>query len=152
MSCLHDLNAWYLWTGINAHQRVYQLPSEVCSLEGEWEKYKATLLKAAKDICGKKKNGKRWSETKQSLWLCEEVKQAVKKKKDLYKPWIKTQREEHCVNYRLQHRETNQKKFKSKELILGALWSIFSWKWEISLQNILVRSMREGVRITIPQK
>ena len=86
-----------------------QLPTEVDSVEKEWIRYRTTLIKSAEKLCGKRKNGNRQIvNSKHTTWWSEEVKQAVKIKKDLYKEWIKSQNYVDYVNYRIQSRRTNK--------------------------------------------
>ncbi|KAF7250438.1 MAM domain-containing protein 2 [Varanus komodoensis] len=76
------------------------LSPEVGNVEDEWKEYKISLFNIAEELCGKKKSGKGWNGTKNTAWWCEEVKEAVKLKKEFYKCWIKSRKDDY-LNYRL---------------------------------------------------
>jgi hypothetical protein len=51
---------------------------------------------------------------KKSLWWNNEIKFLVKKKKDLFKCWIKSKKEDDYHNYKIARKEINRKKKEKK--------------------------------------
>ncbi|CAH1245884.1 Hypp7596 [Branchiostoma lanceolatum] len=65
-----------------------------------------TLLNTVKKACGTK--GQNRGQRKATVWWNDEVKEAVKEKKRLFRVWVKSQTHEDYVNYRLVGRNSKR--------------------------------------------
>src|SRR5678815_2308701 len=72
--------------------------TEIREVEEEWKRFKETICEEARRICGVKKVGA--SRRKGSEWWSEEVKELVKKKKEVYVKWLGNRRRESWEEYR----------------------------------------------------
>ncbi|XP_035680006.1 uncharacterized protein LOC118418267 [Branchiostoma floridae] len=106
------------------------------SAEETWSIFKNTLLDCLMSKCGKKKNGR--GQRKATKWWNDEVKEAVREKKRLYKVWVKSQTQEDYVNYRLARRQSKREVKHAKD----ASWKTYGHE----LSELCKRSPREFYR------
>ena len=74
----------------------------VLSMDETWSTFKASLIKTPSKACGVKKAGK--GPVKKTPWWNDNVKEAIKDKKKLYKAWVRSKLEEDYIKYRLARR------------------------------------------------
>ena len=78
----------------------------ILNVDEAWDSFKTVLLDTIREACGIKKTGGR--NRKATAWWNEEVKDAIKEKKKLYKTWVKTKDEEDYIKYRLARRHSKK--------------------------------------------
>ena len=83
------------------------------NVEEAWNTFKEALLVTVKQACGSKKMGGR--NRKATAWWNEEVKEAIKEKKKLFKKWVSSKKEEDYIKYRLARRQSKRVVKASKE-------------------------------------
>ena len=90
------------------------LPSMTADVETEWSLFKNALLGAATEHCGLKRVGVAHDGRTRTSWWTPEVKQAVGKKKVLFKQWIANKTPETCRRYHEARREAKKVVAKAK--------------------------------------
>ena len=78
----------------------------VDGVKQEWERMKKCVVDAAKRVCGTRKvNGGGGIKRGKSDWWCEEIKMAVRKKRECYESWLQSGGEENWTKYKSVSRE-----------------------------------------------
>ena len=77
---------------------------DALSMDETWSIFKASLIETLSKACGVKKAGK--GPVKKTLWWNDNVKEAIKDKKKLYKAWVRSKLEEDYIKYRLAKRHS----------------------------------------------
>ena len=80
-------------------EKLDRTDATLLNVDEAWDSFKTVLLDTIREACGIKKTGGR--NRKATAWWNEEVKDAIKEKKKLYKTWVKTKDEEDYIKYRL---------------------------------------------------
>ncbi|XP_035664606.1 uncharacterized protein LOC118408089 [Branchiostoma floridae] len=117
-------------------ERLEQEDTRDKSAEETWCIFRDTLLDCLKNTCGKKRHGK--GQRKATKWWNDEVKEAVREKKRLYKVWVKSQTQEDYVKYRLARRKSKREVKHAKD----ASWKTYGQE----LSELCKRSPREFYR------
>lgn len=81
------------------------IPTMVADVETEWALFKGALLEVSEKCCGTKWVGPTPGGSKRTAWWTEEVKEAVKRKKTLFKQWLGNKTLEARDNYQVARRE-----------------------------------------------
>ena len=95
-------------------EAAYQHHTEILgNIEESWQHFKITLLKILENKCGITKKG--GTRKKRTVWWNDQVKEAVREKKTLFKNWIQTREEEDYNKYKQARHNTKKIIRKSKE-------------------------------------
>ena len=87
---------------------------DALSVDETWSIFKASLTEILSKACGVKKAGK--GPVKKTLWWNENVKEAIKDKKKLYKAWVRSRLEGDYIRYRLARRHCKRVVKEAKEV------------------------------------
>ena len=87
-------------------EKLDHIDPTILNVDEAWDSFKTVLLDTIREACGIKKTGGR--NRKATAWWNEEVKDAIKEKKKLYKTWVKTKDEEDYIKYRLARRHSKK--------------------------------------------
>ena len=82
-------------------------------IESIWEDYKEIIIKSATEVCGKKVIG---GSKKMTAWWNEDVKEKIKEKKDAWKKYLSSQRQEDKENYKIKRQAAKEEVLKSKQM------------------------------------
>ena len=106
---------------------------DALSMDEAWSILKASLIETLSKACGVKKAGK--GPVKKTPWWNDNVKEAIKDKKKLYKGWVRSKLEEDYIKYRLASRHCKRVVKEAKEE---------SWKkvWRATLSELCRHSPR----------
>ena len=72
---------------------------DALSMDESWSIFRASLIQTPSKACGVEKTGK--GRVKKTPWWNDNVKQAIKDKKKLYKAWVRSKFEEDYIKHRL---------------------------------------------------
>ena len=87
-------------------QKLEKVDPTDMNVEEAWDTLKTALLDTLQEACGTKKAGR--GTRKATAWWNEEVKEAIREKKRLFKIWVKSKQEEDYVRYILARRNSKQ--------------------------------------------
>ena len=96
---------------------------EIENIESAWSVYKNTLIEAANEVCGQKRIG---GKQKRTQWWNEKVKQKVKEKKEAWKRYLTSKRQDDLEDYRCKRKIASEEVKRSKQL----QWEMFGEKLE----------------------
>ena len=86
---------------------------DALSIDETWSIFKASLIETLSIACGVKKAGK--GPVMKTPWWNDNVKEAIKDKKKLYKAWVRSKLEEDYIKYRLARRHCKRVVKEAKE-------------------------------------
>mgnify|MGYP003439118862 CR=1 FL=1 len=121
VKCQPRVKTWKL-RDCSFRSKFENLVAERLDHNSTWPDFKNTLLNTVQEVCGTTKgnNQKRFNET---WWFNEEVRYAIKTKKEAYRKWQKSLADEDKENYRISRQEAKRVVAIAKNVALQEIWS-----------------------------